>query len=126
MAHHTHTQSSSGGVQGGQLFQGMTRTRPAKNKSQAHPGVAPITPFAQGSQKFQPLPDPLGQPPYHYDIQSAVEYFCTGELDFSDIIMAECCNHEDIYLMSDDHDFYGRDVKLISANKRTLRAAGLL
>jgi hypothetical protein len=72
MAHHTHTQSTSGGAHGGQLFQGMTRTRPPKNKSQAHPGVAPITPFAQGSQKFQPLPDPLGLPPYHYDIQSAV------------------------------------------------------
>lgn len=72
MAHHTNSQSSSGGAHGGQLLQGMTRTRPPKNKSQAHSGIAPITPYAQGSQKFQPLPDPLGQPPYHYDIQSAV------------------------------------------------------
>ncbi|MBV8073475.1 MAG: metallophosphoesterase [Acidobacteriaceae bacterium] len=62
----------SGGAHGGQLIQGMTRVRPPRNKSQAHPGVSPLTPFAHGSQKFQPLPDPLGQPPYHYDLQNLI------------------------------------------------------
>ncbi len=46
--------------------------RPPKNRSQAHSGIHPLTPFAQGSQKFQPLPEPLGQPPYHLDLQSTV------------------------------------------------------
>ncbi len=29
-----------------------------------------MTAFAQGSQKSQPLPEPLGQPPYHLDLES--------------------------------------------------------
>jgi acid phosphatase type 7 len=66
------SRSNSGTVHSGKLLQGMTRTRPAQNSSQAHSGVAPITPLAHGSQKFQPLPDPLGQPPYHYDLKDAI------------------------------------------------------
>jgi hypothetical protein len=54
------------------LLQGETRRRPPKNSSQAHPGVAPLTAFTQGSQKFQTLPDPLRLPPYHYDLQEAI------------------------------------------------------
>jgi hypothetical protein len=48
------------------------RPRPPQNRSQAFEGVHPLMPFASGSQKFQPLPDPLGPPPYHYDLKSAV------------------------------------------------------
>ena len=57
---------------GGKLLQGQTRSRPPINSSQAHGGVAPLTPFAQGSQKFQPLPEPLGHTPYHYDLSEAI------------------------------------------------------
>ncbi len=57
---------------GGQLRQGQTLKRPPQNSSQAHGGVHPLTPFAQGSQKFQPLPEPLGQPPYHYELSDVV------------------------------------------------------
>ena len=66
------TPLATGGAHGGGLRQGQIRPRPPKNSSQAHGGVAPITAFSQGSQKFQPLPDPLGQAPYHYDLSDAV------------------------------------------------------
>jgi predicted nucleic acid-binding protein len=61
----------------------------------------------------------------HYDIQSTIVEFSTGKLDFSDIIMAECCKREDIYLMTDDHDFCSCDVNLITANWKTLKWAGV-
>lgn len=69
---HTHTPSNPGGAHGGALRQGEVQQRPPRNSSQAHGGVHPLTPFSHGSQKFQPLPDPLGQPSYHYDLESAV------------------------------------------------------
>ncbi len=56
----------------GVLAQGQVRVRPPRNKSQAHAGVAPLTPFSHGSQKFQTLPEPIGQPPYHYELSTAL------------------------------------------------------
>ncbi len=56
----------------GTLTQGQVRSRPPRNKSQASAGVAPLTPFSHGSQKFQPLPEPIGQPPFHYDLATAL------------------------------------------------------
>ena len=32
----------------------------------------PVSAFGHGSQKFQPLPDPLLPPPYHYDLEMAI------------------------------------------------------
>lgn len=56
----------------GFLTQGQVRPRPPRNSSQAHSGVFPVSVFGQGSQKFQPLPDPLVPPPYHYDLETAI------------------------------------------------------
>src|SRR5689334_2267534 len=52
------------------LKQGATPTRPHRGKSQAHPGVAPLSAFAHRTQKFQPLPTPLGEPPYRIALDS--------------------------------------------------------
>jgi hypothetical protein len=41
--------------------------RPSKN-SQAHPGVSPLNPVGHRNTGFQPLPRPLGLPPYHYSL----------------------------------------------------------
>ena len=68
----TPTHGQIGGAHGGVLRQGEVQKRPPRNSSQAHGGVQPLTAFVQGSQKFQPLPDPLGQPPYHYDLEEAL------------------------------------------------------
>lgn len=68
----TNTHLPSAGAPSGALIQGQVRPRPPKNSSQAHGGVHPVTAFGHGSQKFQPLPDPLLPPPYHYDLESAI------------------------------------------------------
>src|SRR5215471_10387764 len=51
-----------------------TRPRPVAKNSQAHPGVNPLLPVGNRNVSFQPLPRPLGLPPYHYDL---VENFPT-------------------------------------------------
>jgi hypothetical protein len=53
------------------MLQGTTRPRPPRGKAQAHPGIQPLTPFNK-SQRFQPLPDPLGDPPYHYALETTI------------------------------------------------------
>lgn len=66
------------------MLQGAVRPRPVVNRSQAqpglqalqprsqaHPGVQPLSPFTH-TQLFQPLPQPLGAPPYHYDLATAI------------------------------------------------------
>jgi len=51
--------------------QGASRPRPPKGHAQSHPGVQPISPFGK-KNKFQPLPDPMGEPPYHYVLDAAI------------------------------------------------------
>ena len=50
------------------LHPGQVRSRPSAKHSQAHPGVSPLQAIAHRNTSFQPLPRPLGLPPYHYDI----------------------------------------------------------
>ena len=52
------------------LQPGQARLRVARKKAQAHPGVHPLS--ALSDNKFEPLPDPLGLPPYHYDLETAL------------------------------------------------------
>ena len=51
------------------LRPGAVRHRPQKGHSQLHPGVAPVSSFSHRTQRFQPLPAPLGEPPYSYDLE---------------------------------------------------------
>jgi hypothetical protein len=39
-----------------------------KGSSQRHPGVSPLDPLNHRNTGYQPLPKPLGLPPYHYDL----------------------------------------------------------
>jgi len=52
------------------LQPGKARPRPPKGKAQAHGGVHALS--AQEDTKFEPLPDPLGAPPYHYDLETVL------------------------------------------------------
>ena len=52
------------------LLPGSVRARPPRKRSQAHPGVAPLSPYT--TQSFQPLPRPLGQPPYRYNLNETI------------------------------------------------------
>jgi hypothetical protein len=54
------------------LLQGTVRHRPRKNRSQAHPGIEPLSPLTHRTQRFQPLPEPLGEPPYHFKLDAAL------------------------------------------------------
>jgi acid phosphatase type 7 len=48
------------------LQPGAVRTHIKKGNSQAHPGVTPLSPLSHRNTGYQPLPRPLGLPPYHY------------------------------------------------------------
>ena len=54
------------------LQPGAVRPRPAAGRSQQHPGIQPLSPLTHRTQRFQPLPVPLGEPPYHVDINHLV------------------------------------------------------
>src|SRR5712692_4338380 len=54
------------------LVAGQVHVRPPKNHSQAHTGIQPLSPLMHRTQRFQPLPLPLGEPPYHYDLESTL------------------------------------------------------
>jgi len=53
------------------MTQGAVPPRPNYGQSQAHSGVYPLSAFTH-AQAFQPLPAPLGQPPYHFDLETVV------------------------------------------------------
>jgi hypothetical protein len=48
------------------LQPGAVRAHIKKGNSQSHPGVSPLNPLTHRNTGFQPLPKPLGLPPYHY------------------------------------------------------------
>lgn len=54
------------------MLQGQARPRPPRNRSQATPGVHPLSAMTHRTQRFQPLPTPLGEPPYHFDLETVV------------------------------------------------------
>jgi acid phosphatase type 7 len=61
------TQAPSNSLRPGEIRQ----RRPKPKQSQAHGGVSPLDPVGHRNTSFQPLPRPLGLPPYHYDIAAA-------------------------------------------------------
>jgi hypothetical protein len=50
----------------------MVQPRPPRRHSQAHPGIQPLSPLTHRTQRFQPLPVPLGDPPYHFNLEAAI------------------------------------------------------
>ena len=60
------------------LLQGQVRVRPRQGASQANPGVSPLSALTYGTQRFEPLPKPLGEPPYHFDLETVLPGI-TGE-----------------------------------------------
>jgi hypothetical protein len=53
------------------MVPGSVRPLLVAGKSQAHPGVHPLSALTH-TQTFQPLPTPLGEPPYHFDLETAL------------------------------------------------------
>ena len=50
------------------LQPGAVRPSHVSKNSQAHSGVSPLSPVGHRNTSFQPLPRPLGLPPYHYSL----------------------------------------------------------
>lgn len=50
------------------LQPGAVRPTHGKKGSQAHGGVSPLSAVGHRNTSFQPLPRPLGMPPYHYSL----------------------------------------------------------
>ncbi len=55
-------------VENTSLQQGSVRQHPISKNSQAHAGVSPLHAVTHRNTSFQPLPRPLGLPPYHYSL----------------------------------------------------------
>ena len=51
------------------LLQGQTHHSPRPGNSQAHPPIHPLDPL-NTAVAFQPLPKPIGLPPYHIDLET--------------------------------------------------------
>ncbi|THD42660.1 MAG: hypothetical protein E7774_15000 [Bradyrhizobium sp.] len=68
MSHSAHSGTAQASTT--ELKPGETRPAPRPKRSQAHPGVSPLHPVSHRNTSFQPLPRPLGLPPYHYDLSA--------------------------------------------------------
>lgn len=66
------------------LRPGAVRPHIQKGHSQAHGGVSALNPLTHRNTGYQPLPPPLGLPPYHYDLRDhfpeIVEHIGDGPL----------------------------------------------
>src|SRR5579863_9225821 len=51
------------------LKSGAVRGPRISKGSQAHPGVSPLNPVSHRNTGYQPLPKPLGTPPYQYVLE---------------------------------------------------------
>jgi len=55
------------------------------------------------------------------DLERVIEEFHLGKIDFSDLMLVNHCSQEKLYLMTDDRDFQGRGVSIITANRKLLK-----
>lgn len=54
------------------------------------------------------------------DIESLVTEYEQGDSDFNDLVLAGLCKSKGLKLVTDDGDFKGKDVVVLTANKRLL------
>ncbi|MBI1202821.1 MAG: PIN domain-containing protein [Rhodopseudomonas sp.] len=55
------------------------------------------------------------------NVHEAVDGFCKGTMDFSDLILVEYCQLENLFLMTDDADFKGCGINIITHNRKLLK-----
>jgi hypothetical protein len=61
---------------------------------------------------------------HHYDIASIVSECCSACIDFTDLVLVGFCRKENLYMMTDDADYAGSGLDIISANQRMVEVAG--
>jgi predicted nucleic acid-binding protein len=54
------------------------------------------------------------------EIESLVAEYEQGDSDFNDLVLADLCKSKGFKLVTDDGDFKGKDVVVLTANKRLL------
>lgn len=54
------------------------------------------------------------------DIEGLVDEYAAGDADFNDQVLADLCRKRGLTLVTDDGDFGGRGVTLVTANRRLL------
>ena len=54
------------------------------------------------------------------DVDTLVNAYGTGDSDFNDLVLAELCRAKGLMLITDDGDFKGKGIAVLSANKRLL------
>ena len=54
------------------------------------------------------------------DVNALVNSYGTGSSDFNDLVLAEVCRTRGFMLVTDDGDFKGKDIAVLTANKRLL------
>jgi hypothetical protein len=60
------------------LQPGAVRPHHTSKNSQAHPGISPLSSVGHRNTSFQPLPRPLGLPPYHYSLTDNFQEVATN------------------------------------------------
>ena len=54
------------------------------------------------------------------DVDALVNSYGTGSSDFNDLVLAELCRTRGFMLVTDDGDFKGKGIRVLTANKRLL------
>jgi predicted nucleic acid-binding protein len=54
------------------------------------------------------------------NIESLVVEYGRGDADFNDLVLAELCKSKGLKLVTDDGDFEGEDIVILTANRRLL------
>lgn len=53
-------------------------------------------------------------------IDTSIDEYAAGNSDFNDQVIASLCSREGLKLVTDDSDFKGQDIPIITANRRLL------
>lgn len=69
------------------LRPGAVASRPPSGRSQSHSGVHPISALTHRTQRFQPLPPPLGEPPYHIDLATILPGIEAAAAQFGTLVL---------------------------------------
>jgi hypothetical protein len=54
------------------------------------------------------------------DTKSLIDDYGDGKSDFNDLVLVELCKSKALKLVTDDGDFKGKDITILTANKKLL------
>lgn len=54
------------------------------------------------------------------DFEALIDTYSTGDADFNDLVLVELCRSKGLTLITHDGDFKGKDITILTANRRLL------